>query len=84
MRVELECRLHGVVAEALAHRLDVDAFLEQQRGVRVSQSMNADRRQRLHAGDAPPESSADDVRILSRTVGPAEPRGVLLSRLAEQ
>lgn len=65
MRVELECRLDAVIAETLAYGLDVDALLEVERGVRVSQAVQPDLRHIGHLPDAATEAAPDDVRILT-------------------
>ena len=39
MAVELKRGLHAVVPKSLAHSLDVDALLKQQRGVRMTEAM---------------------------------------------
>ena len=71
MAVKLKGGLHAVVAKALAHSLDVDAFLKQQRGVRVTEAMQSDRRKPGHIADASTEASTDDVRILGYATRPS-------------
>lgn len=68
MAVELERGLHAIVAKSLTHSLDVDALLKQQRGVRVTESMQSDRRQRDQIADASTEvvRMAIHVRMLGR------------------
>src|SRR6202158_742879 len=70
--VELQRGLHAIVSQPLAHRLDVDALLEQQRRVRVTEAMQPDRRKPGPIADAPTEASTYDVRILGCATGPAE------------
>jgi hypothetical protein len=70
--IELERRLNAVVPKSLAHSLDVDALLEQQRGVRVTEAMQPDRRKTGQIAYAPTESPTDDVRVLGYATRPAE------------
>jgi hypothetical protein len=70
--VELKRRLNVIVPKALAHSLGADALLKQQRGVRVTEAVPPDRRQADKIADASTEASTNDVRILSRAIGPAE------------
>lgn len=72
MTVELKCCLSAVVPEAFAHRLDIDARLKQERGMRVAKAMQRDRWHSRQSADASLEASSDDVRILRQTSGPTE------------
>ena len=72
MAVKLKRRLHAVVAKSLAHSLDVDALLKQQRGVRVTEAMQSNRRNLGQIAYASTEASNDDVRILGYATRPAE------------
>ena len=65
MPVELQRGLHAIVSQPLAHRLDVDALLEQQRGVRVTEAMQPDRRKTGQIADTSTEAPTNDIRILS-------------------
>jgi len=60
------------VAQALGHGLDVDACLEQERRMRVSEAVESDRRNHGQIADAPHEAPADDVRIRRLAPWPTE------------
>lgn len=72
MTVELKSGLSAVMPKALAHRLDIDACFEQERGMRVAKAMQRDRWHSRQSADSALEASTDDVRVLRETTGPAE------------
>ncbi|HUZ85861.1 MAG TPA: hypothetical protein VNF26_02795 [Candidatus Baltobacterales bacterium] len=72
MAVELEGGLNGIVPQALAHGLYVDAGFEEERGVRVPQAMQPECRHRGQIPHSASEAPTDNVRVLRRAPGPAE------------
>lgn len=72
MAVELKRGLSAVVPEALAHGLDVDACLEHECRVGVTQTVKSNHGHGSESADPALEPSADDIRIMGRSSGAAE------------
>jgi hypothetical protein len=63
--IKFERRLNAVMTEALAHRLDINSFLQEQRGMRLSEAVEPNGRQLGQYVNMAAETPSNDVRILS-------------------
>jgi hypothetical protein len=61
--VRIQCGLDVIVPQALAHGLDVDACLEQERGMHVSEAVEPDRRNCGQTADPASKAPTNDGRI---------------------
>ena len=70
--IELESGLYVVMPESLAHGLDIDTCLEQERGMGMTEAVERNRRQAAQIADAAHEAASNDIRVLRRASRPTE------------